>query len=74
MVVSPDKIISFPSDSKSRRTYSGELKVSIALLGGLYHESMQNGLDLGRVIWAQINSSDDEGASLRAIYLKVSLI
>ena len=73
-MVSPSKIISFLSDSKNRRTCSRELKVPIVLIGGLYHKSMQNRLDLGGVIWAQISSSDDEGASLRAIYLKVSLI
>ena len=73
-LASPNKIISFPSHSKNRRSCFRELKVSIGLLGGLYQESIQKGLDLGGMISAQINSSDDEGASLRTIYLKVSLM
>ena len=72
--MSPSKIISFPSDSRNRRTWSNLSKVSTGLLGGLYHESIQIGVDWGGVISARINSNDDAGISLRTLHLKVSLI
>ena len=71
-LVSPKRIISFPSVSKKRRTCSSLSKVSNGSLGGLYHESIMNGLALGGVICALRISIFDLGTSSLISHLKVS--
>ena len=71
--VSPNRIISFPSNSKKRMTCSSLSKVSIGSLGGLYHERTIKGAALRGVTSTPIISNDVVGISSLTLDLKLAL-
>ena len=73
-LLSPKRIVSLPSLSKTERTFSSLLKDPTGSLGGRYQARTRKDLLFGGSTSMQMNSKSSVGISRRRLYLIESLI